>query len=77
MLNRSKSLIDVEPFICAQTFRIHAAQLHAVPRSPEDDHVNYQQSLLSHAPHRTTPFPNGDVGPRCAPVEPPASEKPA
>jgi len=57
MLNRTKIVIDVDPFIRAQTFRIQSgtAELHAVPKSLLDDRVNYQQltsSTRHAAPHR-------------------------
>jgi hypothetical protein len=61
MLNRSKTIIDVDSFIRAQTFRIQVVQWSRIPKSRLDDRVNYQQQTSTRAPRRTAPFPNGDV----------------
>jgi hypothetical protein len=63
MLNRSKIVIVVEPFICALTFRINVMRQSRMPYSnrPFSDRVNYQQPTPSAAPRRTGPYPNGDV----------------
>jgi hypothetical protein len=61
MLTRLKVVIDVDPFIHAQTFRsteaaAPACRIEVALMRPRQ----YQQQIIDNAPRRTAPFPNGD-----------------
>jgi hypothetical protein len=62
MLNRSKIVIDVEPFIFAQTFRIQVMQQSRMPyRVAVKRPRQLSAANVGGTPRRTAPFPKGDV----------------
>jgi hypothetical protein len=62
MLNRSKIVIDVEPFIFLFSYSVAMQQCRMPYGRPQlNGRVNYLQPPSGHAPRRTAAFPNGDV----------------